>query len=548
MEQTLLEILDQMINVIKVDGEDSDTYRFDPIDLNLVEEETAILQEKMGITPMQSLLFAVCILKSANRSMTIATIGRELGLNYLEMLSYSADFNALRDKGLISMSQNGELDVPAEVISSLMENRPFVKKVETNLSSKTLMFYIKKYLKMVKRETISSKQCLIEIENLFANNPETSVVMGYRRYVDANHVDALEHFFFLVMLNLMYAGRDYVEVDDIEDYFDYYNDFIMVSEKLGSDSLDLQKNEVIERYSEDGVVNPNFYLIKEHILNDLFSDFGGVNKVPTVSLKDCANKPTKHMFYSKEDQALIERLGNLLEPGQFGKVAEAMENKGLRTGFTCLFYGAPGTGKTETVYQLAKKTGRKILEADIARLKNCYVGEFEKNVRRLFHSYRVALNENELTPILLFNEADAILGKRMSGAEKSVDKMENAVQNILLQEMENFRGIMIATTNLTGNLDAAFERRFLYKVCFHKPDLTARTNIWKSMLADLSSDDALHLAENFDFSGGQIENVVRKKEIDAILNGVEPDYDAICNYCREESVVKGNTRSKIGFM
>ena len=254
------------------------------------------------------------------------------------------------------------------------------------------------------------------------------------------------------------------------------------------------------------------------------------------------------MFYNAEDQALIERLGNLLEPDQFGRVAEAMENKGLRTGFTCLFYGAPGTGKTETVYQLAKKTGRKILEADIARLKNCYVGEFEKNVRRLFQSYRLALSENKLAPILLFNEADAILGKRLSGAEKSVDKMENAVQNILLQEMENFRGIMIATTNLTSNLDAAFERRFLYKVCFHKPDLTARTNIWKSMLADLSSDDALHLAEDFDFSGGQIENVVRKKEIDAILNGVEPDYAAICGYCREESVVKGNTRSKIGFM
>ena len=126
--------------------------------------------------------------------------------------------------------------------------------------------------------------------------------------------------------------------------------------------------------------------------------------------------------------------------------------------------------------------------------------------------------------------------------------MENSVQNILLQEMESFRGIMIATTNLTGNLDAAFERRFLYKVCFNKPDLSARTHIWQSMLTDISSDEAERLAANFDFSGGQIENVVRKKEIDAILNGVEPDYAALCDYCREESLVKGGSLNRIGFM
>ena len=198
------------------------------------------------------------------------------------------------------------------------------------------------------------------------------------------------------------------------------------------------------------------------------------------------------------------------------------------------------------MYQLARQTGRKILEADVAKIRNCYVGETEKNMRALFADYRIACKENERTPILLFNEADAILGTRLEGAVRSVDRMENSVQNILLQEMENFSGIMIATTNLKGNLDPAFERRFLYKVRFNKPEPEPRAQIWLSQFPFLSEDDARKLASDFDLSGGQIENIVRKQNIDSILSGAEPSYDTLCAYCREESSVKSQI-NRIGF-
>ena len=247
-----------------------------------------------------------------------------------------------------------------------------------------------------------------------------------------------------------------------------------------------------------------------------------------------------------KEKGQVERLGALLEDGALKNVFDSMQAKGLRTGFTCLFYGDPGTGKTETVYQLARRTGRQILEADVAKLRNCYVGETEKNMRALFADYRTACKENERTPILLFNEADAILGTRMEGAVRSVDRMENSVQNILLQEMENFSGIMIATTNLKGNLDPAFERRFLYKIRFDKPEVEPRAQIWLSQFPFLSDDDARKLAASFDLSGGQIENIVRKQNIDSILSGEEPSYDTLCAYCREESSVKSQV-NRIGF-
>ena len=126
--------------------------------------------------------------------------------------------------------------------------------------------------------------------------------------------------------------------------------------------------------------------------------------------------------------------------------------------------------------------------------------------------------------------------------------MENSIQNIILQEMESLDGIMIATTNLVQNMDDAFERRFLYKVKFEKPELAQRAKIWKSMLPELSSDAATRLASAYDFSGGQIENITRKCDIESVLYG--DDYvteEKIEQYCREEKIVKkGGTR--IGFV
>ena len=151
-------------------------------------------------------------------------------------------------------------------------------------------------------------------------------------------------------------------------------------------------------------------------------------------------------------------------------------------------------------------------------------------------------------PILYFNEADAIINKRTEHIEHSVDKMNNAIQNIILEEMEQLEGILIATTNLTSNMDKAFERRFIYKVEFHKPQLQARTHIWKSMIKSLSLEDAGKLAHEFDFSGGQIENISRKQIINHILSGREYSLEDIRFDCLAETLHSSqNYKPIIGF-
>ena len=135
----------------------------------------------------------------------------------------------------------------------------------------------------------------------------------------------------------------------------------------------------------------------------------------------------------------------------------------------------------------------------------------------------------------------------MEGAQTAANKMENSLQNIILQEMENLDGILIATTNLAGNMDKAFERRFLYKIKFEKPTLEARMSIWHEMIPSLSDYDTKVLAEKYDFSGGQIENIARHNVINNILYGDKGNnIETLMTYCESECLETKITR-KIGF-
>ena len=187
------------------------------------------------------------------------------------------------------------------------------------------------------------------------------------------------------------------------------------------------------------------------------------------------------------------------------------------------------------------------MQVNISQIKSMWVGESEKNIKEIFDKYRAKVEKATITPILLFNEADAIIGKRQEGAERAVDKMENSIQNIILQEMENLKGILIATTNLPQNMDKAFERRFLYKIKFNKPSLEARMSIWHTMLPSLREGDLRALAAKYDFSGGQIENIARHHTIDGILHGDNSlTLDTLMAHCDNERLEHVESH-KIGF-
>lgn len=258
----------------------------------------------------------------------------------------------------------------------------------------------------------------------------------------------------------------------------------------------------------------------------------------------------KQLFYSEEMNKVIDTLYQIMDEKNFSNMQNRLEQKGMKKGVAVMLYGAPGTGKTETVLQLAKKTNRNIFHVDISEAKSCWFGESQKKVKLIFTKYKIecrnAIRLKEPIPILLLNEADALISKRKDVSMNGITQEENAIQNIFLEEIENMEGILIATTNIPDNLDSAFERRFLFKLKFEKPELKTRTAIWKNRVTSLTEAEIGKLSHDFEFSGGEIDNIIRKMEINEILSGKQPCYEEIHEMCEKEKLICKEEK-RIGF-
>jgi hypothetical protein len=347
---------------------------------------------------------------------------------------------------------------------------------------------------------------------------------------------------------LVNEDDDNIATSDWEDYIFSKSQVRRVLKSMKDGTNPLIEKGILEAKADEGVRDPNLYHFTAAAKEALFPDmeFDSSSNKSDKKLTSYTTFAPKQLYYAPHVQSQIDRLAELLQPEQFKHVTDRLSQNGMRKGFACLFYGSPGTGKTETVMQIAKETGRDIFIVDMSRLKSKWIGDSEKNIKQLFKTYRSIVKESELAPILLFNEADAIFGKRIR-EENSTDKMNNAIQNIILQEMETLDGILIATTNLTENFDQAFERRFLYKILFRTPETGVKAKIWRSMIDDLSEDDATQLASDYGFTGGQIENISRKLDVDYILSGKNPDMGKIVSLCKAESIHKQEESRRIGF-
>ncbi|ECR1534246.1 TPA: ATP-binding protein, partial [Campylobacter jejuni] len=209
-----------------------------------------------------------------------------------------------------------------------------------------------------------------------------------------------------------------------------------------------------------------------------------------------------------------ELLENILKQ-QDKKVLERLHSWGIKSNKNIeakiIFYGPAGTGKTMSALAMAKSMKKSVLSFDCSKILSKWVGESEQNVRKIFDTYKNIVQTCKQSPILLLNEADQFLSTRVDGSSGS-DKMHNQMQNIFLEQIERFSGVIIATTNFLENLDSAFSRRFDYKIEFKKPDFKDRLKIWEKFLpkkALFEKDFDINILSNYELSGAQILMVVK---------------------------------------
>lgn len=215
---------------------------------------------------------------------------------------------------------------------------------------------------------------------------------------------------------------------------------------------------------------------------------------------------------NEQTRALLENILRQLDKNVQARLASWGMKPRKNIDAKVIFYGPPGTGKTMSAYCLAKSLKKQVLSFDCSKILSKYVGESEQNVRKIFDSYREICAKTKSEPVLLLNEADQFLSSRLENGSSGSEQMHNQMQNIFLEQIEKFQGVLIATTNFMQSFDKAFSRRFEYKIEFKKPQLKERIQIWQKVLpknAEFEESFDINAIAKYELSGASIVLVMK---------------------------------------
>ena len=546
MKMDLLTAVEQIVELAKESQLSKEFFR-------KADKYIKYVSNKLELTKEQSVMIALFINRSDDDRILIRELSKDVNCSTIRILRYLKEIDELEKKELIRCCRERRCSisyrVPYDVIEAFKRDEKYVPKKCTNLTCVELFGELEEIFELRNDNEITFDAMSQKIHSLLEDNSQLLFTKAIKQY-GWEYME--EEMMLLLLFCHLYVNNNdnNIRFHDLDFLYDNKRTWNRVKNQLAGGRHVLLIEDIIEYNNDDGMLDRESFRMTHKAKDEFFPELDLSNRTYNDQRKDivkCEKIAEKQLFYDKNIQAQIDELSRLLDNVHYQKVHSRMKDSGFRCGFTCLFYGAPGTGKTETVLQLARQTGRDIMQVNISQIKSCWVGESEKNIKGLFDNYRELVKKSVVTPILLFNEADAIINKRMEGAQSAVNKMENSIQNIILQEMENLDGILIATTNLAGNMDKAFERRFLYKIKFERPTLEARMSIWHTMMPTLEEDVILTLATKYDFSGGQIENIARHYAINSILHGQSDNIiKVLCSYCDCERL-ETNGKKRIGF-
>lgn len=523
--------------------------------LGKTSKEIEYVCRKFSITPIQSVLLAVIAEEaSGGRTAEYEDIAQSFDVTNLELMSYIKEVQEMSRKHIIRILVNPHrndcnYDVYGDAMEAILNDSEYSAPSNANLDTEEIFSRMRKLFSEYYEYALPVNRLYEELTDLVQNSPDS---LFCQKIKEIEFDDAHYMVIFLYLCH-RYAshGVGSMEVGRLLKLLDPKKDSKRIEREIMNEYTSLHYFGLVEFSSEDGLADTSKLSLTENVRKEFFTELDIRNEDAGVRNPDIKSHESivgKRLFFNAAEREQMERLSSLLRDENFKEVQGRLAEQGLRKGVNILLYGPPGTGKTESCLQLARETGRDIFIVDVSKLRSKWHGDSEKNVSNVFRTYHDLVRRGEKAPILLLNEADAILGIRMANPENSCDKSNNSIQNIILQNMETLDGILIATTNLEASLDPAFERRFLFKIRLSVPDEDTRSEIWKEMLPELPADDARILAREYPLSGGQTENVCRKAAISYIIEGKKVGMTELTKYCEEETIgEKPVGKRRIGF-
>lgn len=523
--------------------------------LSEIKDDILKVSGFLDISSNQAILFACLVELSLQKTVTLEYLGRHLRCSVLKVINHIHELDVLESKKYIqkhSKSQSKKYsynDIGYSVPHNVIESLRTIDKTKLNeVIHLSLPNFLEQVSVMIneREDNIISTQVLLQQLDFMIENHKRHQFIHYindnvRLTINKCVVFAVAYNRFKRNFSLDIETLANSIFDDFSDQMEYIQQFSVMNNELF-------KKDIV-RFYESSFMNEKVIGLTTRTTEVLYKQY------PELYIQEENNDgiikskaiKSKKLYFDAGLKKQIDNIINVLLKKNFKKFQTRLMESNLPKGITAIFYGQSGTGKTENVYQVAKKTGRDIMMVELSQVKSKWFGESEKQVKKIFDDYRKLYNNNRVKPILFINEADGLFSKRMgiTGKNSSVDQTVNTIQNIILQELENFEGILFATTNLTENLDSAFERRFLFKVEFKNPLPEVSERIWKAKLPELNPVYLKSLSSRYQLSGGEIENVARKYMVEKVIEGKQVSLDRLMEFCELEKPFQ--RQNKIGF-
>jgi len=524
-----------------------------------------ILNDFYKLQEIESLKKITVIQELLNKGWLVLSNLRNPNLTILELFNSTISLSIT----FLKLLENGSLEL------LVIDDKPYNEHLEylqDEFLKIDLYYQLANYRQNYNENSLNIKRVqskLQLIENSIASKVKsTKIDLPVWKFMEDKKFDEKEKLIFLALLKEEVAGVD----EGLRDI---------------NNLLNIISTDEIERIRNRSYFEDNSKLIAEGIIDydELFSAFGGFSKLFFVNeellgefLHPNHHKKTKNhkikldsLVQENQIFELIDAKTTLQDVVIDSKTRETLEvilkqmdkkvhnllkqwgiKNSKKIEAKIMFYGYPGTGKTMTAVSFAKSLKRPILSLDCSKVLSMYVGESEKNVRKIFDEFKEIASKSKTEPILLLNEADQFLSSRTTNATSSADKMHNQMQNIFLEQIERFDGILIATTNLLETIDSAFSRRFNYKVEFKKPNKAQRLELWEKMLpknAEYEKDFDINKLTNYELTGGQINLIIKNTAYKiAIQENPIWSLDALIEEIKKEKFSTFGDEKSVGFI
>lgn len=350
----------------------------------LPEKEYDYVCGRLDISRKQAEIFAAIVELSLSGNATADRVARRLRSSNLHFMSLHDELDGLCRKRYVRTNpvtyrNSITYHVPEDIIKCLQNNDvPSVNDI-SGLRTPGLIKRMRKRFRDYWKDIIDCDALVYELNELMHHNQECIFIKEYNR-MGIGYAPACEQLLFLFMITRLYEFQEFeFSWNDVRKLFDDSNDEDVIRYGIETGDLHLIRMGIIENANNDGIVDNRHLCFAEGMAEQILAEVK-ISRISPACRHLIANGSIteKKLFFNATEQEQIKTLTSLLDRNNFSSIVSRLHQKGMRPGFCALFYGSPGTGKTESAYQIARMTGRDIFLVDVSQLKSKWVGESEK--------------------------------------------------------------------------------------------------------------------------------------------------------------------------